>query len=66
MTEKAQAVLQKMKLRKLFPSRIPQSGNEPVATAGGDQGMSILNESNDLGLRQEQIIREAVPKMTVY
>lgn len=63
MTNKAKAVLQKMKLRKLFPSRIPQSASEPVATAGSDQGVGVLNESNDFQAGHDAFVRSFAPNV---
>jgi hypothetical protein len=65
MTEKAQAVLQKMKFRRLFPSRIPQSGSEPVSNAGGDQGMALLNESNELQGEHDEFVKSLAPDVKV-
>jgi hypothetical protein len=57
MTEKAQAVLQKMKFRRLFPSRSPQPANEQASTAGSDQGMAVLNDSNELQSGHDEFVR---------
>jgi uncharacterized protein YfeS len=39
---------------------------DDVRPMGGDQGMAVLKDMNDLGQQQEQIIRESFPKVTVY
>jgi hypothetical protein len=32
---------------------------------GGDQGMAVLQEMNELGEQQEQIIRDGFPKINL-
>ena len=39
---------------------------DDVGPLGGDQGMAVLKEMNELGEQQEQTIRESFPKVTVY
>jgi hypothetical protein len=65
MTEKAQAVLQKMKLWRLFPSRSSEPASEPGSTAGGDQEMSILNESNDFQSDHDAFVKSLAPSVDV-
>lgn len=37
-----------------------------VRPMGGGQGMAVMIDMNDLGEQQEQIIRESIPKVTMY
>jgi uncharacterized protein YfeS len=39
---------------------------DDVGPLGGDQGMAVLKDMNELGEQQEQIIRESSPKVSVY
>jgi hypothetical protein len=50
MTEKAKAVLQKMKLRRLFqnPKAKNQFTSVEEGAVGGDQEMKVLSEMNEL------------------
>lgn len=38
---------------------------DDVDPLGGDQGVTVLKEMNELGEQQDQIIREGVPKIDV-
>jgi hypothetical protein len=39
---------------------------DSVGPLGGDQGMKVLSEMNELGQAQEQTIRDSVPKTMDY
>jgi uncharacterized protein YfeS len=39
---------------------------DSVGPFGGDQGMNVLQEMNELGEAQEHIRRESSPKASVY
>lgn len=81
MTDKAQKILQKMQKRQALkrwrefsnPERrekilheFNRAQMDDVGPLGGDQGMTVLKDINDLGQRQEQIIRESFAKVSVY
>jgi hypothetical protein len=76
MTEKAQKILQRLKRRRTL-SRSPEARDhvlgefnastlDSVGPIEGDQGMKVLQEMNELGKAQEQIIREGIPNNTVH
>ena len=43
-----------------------QSTLDDVGPIGVDQGMAVLKPTNDLGQREEQMIRESFPKVTLH
>jgi transcription antitermination factor NusA-like protein len=74
MTDKAKKILRKMKLTKLFRDpkvrdRILDEFNrdnmDDVGPLRGDQGRKVLQEMNQLGERQEKIIRDGVPTINL-
>ena len=72
MTEKAQAVLKKIRQRQALRrdrilDELNRSTLDDVGPVGAqDQQMRVLSEMNELGQAQEQIIRDSFPKVTVY
>ena len=73
MTEKARKIMKKMKkwerlnnpARDRILSDFNQSTLDPVGPVGGDQGMKILSEMNELGDQHEEFVKSLPPRVDV-
>jgi hypothetical protein len=74
MTDKAKKILQKIKLRRLFGNpkvrdrilgEFNRDNTPDVNPSGGDQGMAVLKDMNDLEAGHDEFVKNVAPRVDV-